>query len=424
MISERGNKNIMGKLVSSFRQKMGNDPQMREAVYDVAYPTGFLALDFLNGSIVKVQNKSNYYSVGLIDGTCITIIGRSGCGKTTLAVQAAANIIRPFEDGVMFYDDIEGGSNANRRLVLSKFKQDEVIDRIVYRNAGITAENFFERISQIHSLKTENYKDFEYDTGLLDPQGNRIMKLIPTVYILDSLAMLAPGKITEEEQLSGQMSATAMAKTNTQVYKRMIPKLKAANIILLVINHINDKVDINAFSKTKAQVGWLKTDETLPGGKAAIYLSNNMLRLDDNTKLKETEGLGIFGNIVDVSLVKSRTNASGRSIPLVFNSMEGFDPELSLLIFLKSIGEITAKGAYMSMLDYPDMKFTQKGFKDKLAKDPEFAKAFNASCLKKLKELIREDIEEEMVTLDEEVQKTINSTLAILEQMNTGLMIA
>lgn len=415
----------MGSVLSSrFRSVMGKDPQMREAVYDVAYPTGFLALDFLNGSIVKVQNKSNYYSIGLIDGTCITIIGRSGCGKTTLAVQAAANIIRPFEDGVMFYDDIEGGSNANRRLVLSKFTQDEIVDRIIYRNAGITAENFFERISTIHALKTENPQDFEYDTGLLDPQGNRIIKMIPTVYILDSLAMLAPGKITEEEQLSGQMSATAMAKTNTQVYKRMIPKLKAANIILLVINHINDKVDISAFSKTKAQVGWLKTDETLPGGKAAIYLSNNMLRLDDNTKLKESEGLGIYGNIVDVSLVKSRTNASGRSIPLVFDSMYGFDPEFSLLIFLKSLNEVNAKGAYMSMVDYPDMKFTQKGFKDKLIKDKDFADAFNKSCLKRLKELIREDIEEEMVAMDEDTQKTINSTLSILEQMNAGMMIA
>jgi hypothetical protein len=270
----------------------------------------------------------------------------------------------------MFYDDIEGGSNGNRRSILSGFSDDEIRERIIYRNSGITSENFFERISQIYELKMENRKDYLYDTGLLDPEGNPIYKFEPTVYILDSLAMLTPDKLTDEEKLSGQMSASSLAKTNTQIYKRMIPKLKAANIILLVINHINDSIDLSMFQKKRALTGWLKQDETLPGGKAAIYLTNNMFRLEDNTKLKETEGMGIYGTIVDVAIVKSRTNASGRSIPLVFDAYSGFDPELSLLVFLKSIGEINGKG-YMYMVDYPDLKFTQKGFKEKLT-NPEF----------------------------------------------------
>ena len=40
--------------------------------------------------------------------------------------------------------------------------------------------------------------------------------------------------------------------------------LKTANIILLIINHINQKVSINPMQRTKAQVGYLKVDETLP----------------------------------------------------------------------------------------------------------------------------------------------------------------
>ena len=43
-----------------------------------------------------------------------------------------------------------------------------------------------------------NRSDFEYDTGKLDSQGNKIYKLIHTVYILDSLALLTPEKLTEE----------------------------------------------------------------------------------------------------------------------------------------------------------------------------------------------------------------------------------
>lgn len=381
----------MGLLSSLFRQAFGKDPKMQEAVFDVAYPTGFLALDFLNGTIVKVKSESKYYSVGITDGTSVTLIGRPGCGKTSLALQMGAEIIRPFPNAAMFYDDIEGGSNGTRRQILTKFSDDEISDRIIYRNAGITAENFFERINSIYELKTTNREEYEYDTGLFDPLGNRIYKLEPTVYIMDSLAMLSPESLTEEEKLAGQMSATGMAKTNTQVFKRIVPKLKAANIILIVINHINDKIELNAFSKTAAQVGYLKPGETLPGGRAAIYLANNMFRLDDSTKLKENEGLGVYGKIVDVTIVKSRTNAGGRSIPLVFDSFTGFDPDLSLLVFLKDTKEINAKGAYMTMVDYPDIKFTQKGFKEKLYTDPEFRKAFELSAQKQLTKLIRVD---------------------------------
>lgn len=399
----------MGLVTKLFRSVYGKDPKMQEAVSDVAYPSGFLALDFLNGTIVTVQNKEKYYSVGVTDGTSVTLIGRPGCGKTSLALQMGAEFIRPFPNADMFYDDIEGGSNGTRRQVLTRFTDEEMDSRMVYRNKGITAENFFERINAIYEEKTKNVDKYEYDTGLFDPRGNRIFKLEPTVYILDSLAMLAPEKLTEEEELSGQMSATGMARTNTSVYKRIVPKLKAANIILIVINHINDKIEINSFQKTAAQVGYLKPGETLPGGRAAIYLANNMFRLDDSTKLKEEKDLGIYGKIVDVTIVKSRTNAGGRSIPLVFNSFSGFDPDLSLFVFLKGVGEINAKGAYMTFLDYPEIKFTQKGFKEKLESDPEFRKVFEASAIKQLKILIRE--EEAQAAMESVMQYNASSSI-------------
>ena len=60
------------------------------------------------------------------------------------------------------------------------------------------------------------------------------------------------------------MSATAAAKTNAAIFKRIIPMLKSANIILFIINHINQKVDINPMMKSKSQVSYLKQNETLP----------------------------------------------------------------------------------------------------------------------------------------------------------------
>jgi recA bacterial DNA recombination protein len=383
----------MGLLSERFREKMGKlkDPKMDEATFDVMYPTGFLPFDFANGykvdGVYPNGTPFSYNSLGIVDGSANTIIGRTGSGKTTFAIQAAANIVRPFENGVIFYDDIEGGSNQIRRERLTGFSPEEISTRLIYRNAAITAENFYSRIQYIYEDKLSHIEDYEYDTGLVGTKGEKIYKLVPTVYILDSLAMLTPDKLTEEEELSGQMSATATAKSNTAVYKRIIPKLKAANIILLVINHINSKVDINPFAKTKAQIGWLKPDETLPGGIAGLYLANNLIRIDDSIKIKESDGLGIDGKIVDFTFVKSRSNKSGISVPLLFDYNNGYDPLLSLYIFLKSEGYIDSKGAYMNLKE-SEIKFTQKNFKEKVMTDNDFAQDFQKVSREALNKLL------------------------------------
>ena len=403
----------MGLLTSRFRAAMAKskDPRMAEAVADVMYPTGFLPFDFLNGYKVHVQapNANDYYynSVGIVDGSSQMFIGRPGSGKTTIALQMAANIVRRFPEAVIFYDDIEGGSNATRRELLTHFSQEELDQRIIYRNAAVSAENFYKRIITIYDEKMDNKADYEYDTGLCDSRGNRIFKLIPTVYILDSLALLTPEKLTEEEELSGQMSTTGTAKTNTSVFKRIIPKLKAANIILFTINHINDKIEINAFTHSKAQIGYLKQGETLPGGKAALYLANNMIRVDDGAKLKASEGIGVDGKIVDFEIIKSRTNAAGRSVPMVFTST-GFDDIWSLYMFLKSSGGIIT-GSTCYLRGHEDMKFRQKEFKEKLFSDPEFAKAFNQVAYEDLEKLLATSVDNETVKSHQNIIDSILS---------------
>lgn len=385
----------MGLLADRFREVMAKtkDPRMEEGKFDVMYPTGFLPFDFANGYRVHVDLKNgeefSYNSVGITDGSSNMIVGRPGSGKTTFTLQVAANIIRPFPNAVMFYDDIEGGSNQIRRELFTGFSAEEIDQRLIYRNAAVTAENFYKRIQAIYEEKLNNRSDYEYDTGKLSTKGEKIYKLIPTVYILDTLAMLTPDKLTEEEELSGQMSATSMAKTNSAIFKRIVPKLKAANIILFVINHINPKVDINPFAKTKAQIGWLKPDETLPGGNAGLYLANNLIRVDDSTKLKDTEGLGVAGKIVEFTFIKSRSNIPGRAIPLLFTYDYGYDPILSLFIYLKSAGYIESKGAYMSFKgEASEIKFTQKDFKEKVMTDADFSALFAKVSNNALSELL------------------------------------
>ena len=374
-------------LIDLFREKVAKSKDYgmaNEGEAGVGYSSGFLGLDFLNGTVIHVKSDTmnfTYNSIGILDGCATTVIGRSGDGKTTLLVQMAANIIRPFKDACMYIDDIESGlSNPRRRELLTKFSEEEMSRRVIYRNTGITTENLYERIRIIHDMKLENRKEYEYDTGLYDYKGDRIFKLEPTVYMVDSLAMLLPKDILEDDEMGGQMNASAIAKSNTFLFKKITQLIKEANIILLCINHILDDIQINPMQRKKAQLAYLKQGERLPGGKAAIYLANNMFRLDVISKLKSTEAFGFDGFVVDVSILKSRTNKSGKSVPMVFNQDAGFDPELSLFMLLKSEGKINGAGVGLYLSNRNDMKFSQKTFKEKLHSNPELQKLFAEEC--------------------------------------------
>jgi len=256
-------------LLDRYRDVISKHKDVRmkqEADADIQYPTGFPTFDFINGTKVTAKTPNGdpfqYYSVGIVDGSLCMFIGRSGCGKTTFAIQVASNIASKFPTSCIFHDDIEGGSTTIRRATLTGWSDEMLQEKYRVRNSGITAENFYETIAAIKDLKLANYGEYEYDTGVYDTYGNRIHKLEPTLYILDSIAMLMPEKFAEEEELSGQMSATASAKTNTSMFKRIIPMLKSANIILIMINHITQAISMSIFPQ-KSQVSYLKPEESL-----------------------------------------------------------------------------------------------------------------------------------------------------------------
>ena len=410
----------MSTLANRFREgvsKLKDYKMKREMEAGVGYPTGFLNYDFKNGTVIHVDGNDKsmkYYSIGVTDGSMVMLIGRSGSGKTTWATQAAANIIRPFKTSCVFFDSIEGGNTETRMELLTGFNGPQLKEKFIVRDSGVTAENFYQRIKIIYDLKTDNRTEYEYDTSLYDTSGNRLYKLEPTVYILDSLAMLMPEKFEAEEELSGQMSSTAAAKTNSMLFKRVIPMLKTANIILFIINHINQNISINPMLHKKSQVSYLKQDEAVPGGNKPIYLSNNIIRFNDHSKLKSTETFGIDGTLVDLDLVKSRSNKAGQSATLLFNQDIGFDAILSLFILLKENNRINGAGAYLYIGDRSDMKFSQKAFKQKLNDNVELQDVFMKEVIDVLTtQLDNADIEQDSVN------NTDIISARVLEQLNT-----
>ena len=407
----------MSLLLNNFNKVMSKSKDFgakETAKFDVMYSTGFLAIDYLNGTVVHVKGNDrdfSYNSCGIVDGSTNTIIGRSGSGKSTLLMQICGNIVRPFIEKDMstglFIDDIEGSLPYARKEFLLGLTEEQISEYTVIRNSGITAENLYKRIKAIADEKINNEKEYTYDTGYYDIHGNRVFKMIPTVYVVDSLPMLLPENLSDEDDLAGSMAASSIAKTNTMVFKQISQLCKKANIIFFTINHILEEIQMGFIPKA-AQISGLKQGERLPGGRAAIYLANNMLRVDDTNTLKPDKDYGIDGSIISMTLVKSRTNATKKSIPLIFNKTEGrFDEILSLFHLLKTEGVFSGAGAYQYLDDAPDAKFSQRNFKDVLAKSPELQKAFAKACYKILSTYLSET---KAVEADvSEVSSNINS---------------
>ena len=357
-----------------------------EAEFDIMYPTGFTALDMLNGQRIFVDGngkKFSYIQSGIVDGSSNCFISRAGAGKSTLSVQAGANIILPFlrqgyDCASMFVDDIEGGLPIARREFLSSMTSEEFKNHVICRNAGITTENVLERFMTIADLKSTKAKDYTYDTNQYDIYGNRIFKLVPTIYIIDSLAVLMPEDITEKDDLGTNATGMSVAKQNTMFIKKVNQLCKACNIILLTMNHILPRPQLG-FMPTQSKVDGLKPDERLAGSETVTYLANNIFRLDEKTTLKDSEKFGINGKMVDITLIKSRTNATRRSTSLIFDKSNGgyFDNDISLLNIVSQEGLISGVGANMRLEACPDIKFSYKNFKEVLYSEPEFQQAFS-----------------------------------------------
>ena len=412
----------MSKLLQSFREQMesGKDGyKHQEALGDVAYSTGFINIDYLNGYMVHVKNsKEDYYypALGIPDGKSVMHIGQSHCGKSTLVIQEAANIIRPFKNGAIWHADLEGGTNDHRIEVLTGFSQNRISECYHYQDTNISSEVFYEQIKWLHDAKIANRKEYEYDTGLVNFRGDRIYKFEPTIYIIDSLPMLLPDNIIEDDKVSGQMSTTSTVKMNTFIFRKIQQLCKASNIIIMSINHILEDVQINPMVHKKSSiVGGLKQGERLPGGKTTQYLGNTMFRIDAGTKLTEDDSFGVNGFVATIQTAKSRSNESAKTIPMIFDKATGFNNDLSVFQLLKANNKIKGAGSYLYIGDRSDIKFSQRTLERTIMEYPELRLEMAKEALPILQSYLADGKDE---GLDEDAQA--NDLNSLIRDMAMG----
>ena len=362
----------------------------------VSYLTGLTPLDYKNGYIVEVRDRNEklikkYESLGVVGGTFITIVGKTGTAKTTLASQIAAKIVKDYPCSFCQHFDLEQADSYTRIKKVTGLSQAELEDKYVLRQEKMYIENIFEAIMLMAKDKEENKEEWQYETGLDDEFGHPIVAYQPTVVILDSIPTVASEDSDGKTAMEGSTYANRVAKALAQFYKKLMPIIKTYNITVIAINHINAKIEINPFAKTQPQILTLKMDESIPGGNAPLYYANNIFKLTSIGSEKFTlEDDGFDGFVSRCDLLKARTNKSGQFCELVYNQVTGFDPLLTQFRFAMQNGMVAGRNPYRYFNEFPDVKFDSRKFTQLFAENEEIRKGLFASTIPIMQKQLRE----------------------------------
>lgn len=254
--------------------------------FDFTTKTGFENIDYLNGQIVPLDNGEKQLYTGLSNGRIVMVIGKSGTGKSTLAMQMGANIIQRYENGLLYLVDFEQNNTKERFRMVTGVSEEYFNDHCTILRNGISTESVLRLLSKIKEFKLKNEKDLLVDNenGIKDPATGKVVKILPpSVVIVDSLAMMMPEDNISEEEIQGSMAATSIAKVNSQFFKKAVQICNRANIIMLFINHITQQISIGVTPPT-ALVNYLKQDEAISRWKSSIICNRYINQT--NSKLK------------------------------------------------------------------------------------------------------------------------------------------
>lgn len=358
----------------------------------VAYQTGFLPFDYRNGYKVQVMDTNEnliktYASIGIKAGTFVTVIGKSGVAKTTWCAQVAYNIVKPYENAFVIHYDLEQALNYTRIKNVTGASQQELADKYILRQEKNYLEDIFDSLIAIANEKEADKKAFQYDTGLVDEFNNPIRAFVPTVVLIDSIPSLA-SKEMDDEEMKGQTEAMRMAQKLKQFYKKLLPIIKTYNITVFTINHINDKVEMNAFTKTQPQVMYLKMDEAVPGGNAPVYYADTFVKFISAGKFN-SEDNGFDGFMVKVDFIKSRSNkAGGAGCNMIYNQATGFDPILTLMQYAEDMGMVDGRNPYRYFKGFEDAKFDSRKFRKYFNENEAVRNALMSSTIPKLESML------------------------------------
>lgn len=361
---------------------------------------------------------------GVTSSAPVVLSSTPETGKSTMAFQFSSIFQRTHKNSVVIYLDVEGSSNVENSVYFENRMQTFNIDnsRFSYCPNVMNLSEVFSSIDEMVKMK------YSFEEKIKKAKSERdFSKFEMRVLIIwDSIASTPSSK----EVASEDVNSTIGYKARELTY--LINKYKQS----LAMNKINFLVIDQVRSNMKIQSPFAQQDEKSIGDhsnyksatavasfqhavKQWIYLSKSQI-------LHPTEGLGIDGYVINVSLDKNKLAPSGAVIPLVFDKKYGIDALFSEYLFLSTRTKTEIRNSKnkkaVSNSEYPlsvevqgrskiirlvdpntgeilreSDKFTERTLKEKYEKDQEFKKVFDLAMKLSVEERILKNKREEIV---------------------------
>jgi RecA/RadA recombinase len=361
----------------------------------ISYPLGFPVLDQLLGAVyIRTAPDGSTFRdvhVGIPAGTFTIFCGQTSSGKTTAAIQAAANIVEPYgENAYVIHRDGEKSTSYARVQAITGWDKDKIDACYSIEQDNCTWEHVLKEIISISEDKQEKGEAALYDTGQYDIWGNEYRYYYPTVMIIDSLMKFNSEK-EAMDMINGLTSGSRGAIYNGVFFRNALEYMHKYNINVFVINHLGDAMpNMNGLPKPK-QMTFMPSGKYMSGGDKTRLLTSSIvnfrpLTTKDDIKTEEVNGWN--GVPTEAYVIKSRTSKGGFSTIMEFVQESGFDSRITLMRFAKEKGLISGRNPGCYFTSHPDVKFDTRCIMKEFAEKPEIIRALFEECREPLLGLI------------------------------------
>lgn len=229
---------------------------------------------------------------GVPNNKITAFAGESATGKTFFVLGVIQQFLKDNPDGGVIYFDTEAAVTKN-----------------MMQTRGIDTKRVI--ISEPQSIE-------EFRTNavrMLDAYNDGDDKP-PMMMVLDSLGMLSSVKELEDVESGKQARDMTKAQLLRGTFRVLSLKLAKANVPLLVTNHVYDVV--GAYVPTKE----------ISGGSGLKYAASSIAML---SKKKDKDGTDVVGNIIKVTMHKSRFTKENKKVEVKLSYDTGLDRYYGLL---------------------------------------------------------------------------------------------
>jgi hypothetical protein len=293
----------------------------------------------------------------------------------------AGMIVRPYEHSFILHYDLEQAMNITRAKNMLRFGIDEMRNKYVLKQANSTMEDIKKMIMGIYKEKMDNYDEYKYDSGKKDEFGNSIVLCQPTVVLIDSIPSLTVEHSENDkkewkklEEITSQTERMRLTAEIGRLYTDLLPYLRAANIMVISINHIKVNPQLG-FIPSPSELLYLDQNEAMPGGKTPPYLAHYLFKnVAVGSEKYNKEDDGFDGFLINMKVIKARSNNNGQIIELIFDKERGLSPIRTNIRFAKENGLIGGNKNAMYFINNKEDKFPLRTVEEYFSEHPEMYK--------------------------------------------------